>query len=184
MTRIPGTVWKCEHCGGLREDDGKCKFCGALEQPHLPPDRLREPLGIPTGRGYGMIVVGGQLERKQQMFSVLASKTICAERALLVMSGGPFVLRQMTIGNRLQWSRDAPLHTDVVQQIGFVELEGDCTVPGVAIDLLVEACHPVGIGCEPRELFLYVRGPCVEQLPSRLPQLAPLLPLLAKKLSR
>lgn len=169
--RVPGTVWKCEHCGGLRNDERACKFCGALEQPRSPPDRLREPLGIPTGRGYGMTVIGGAFAERSMRFEVTCTKTMCAERALLVMSGGPFWIDGLTINNKPQVGLRDPLHTDVVQQVGFVELPGDCLTPGSVVSMSARAIRPVWDGCE---LFLYLRGPCVETLPPRLPGWDPL----------
>lgn len=176
--RVPGTVWKCEHCGGLRHDDGKCKFCGALEQPYCPPevprapilpfrskaDRAREALRtlrerpntglLPPTVRQGFLTIGGNVNANEESyFNVTSCYAMCPEMVLLTKVGGPFLLTNLLFGNQCQLDYNVTMSTDIIDQLGYLELHGDALTCGSRVSVTIKNIGRKGY------CYLYLKGP-------------------------
>lgn len=168
--RVPGTVWKCEHCGALREDDGKCKFCRALERPYCPSEPNRkpiegllssiQPLLAPMAHKLGgnvrmmHLTIGGNLDVKQTVtFTTPCCYSMVPQIALLNKVGGPFLIEQLLFGVRLQFQHGEPMSTDIIEQLGYLELHGDALNCGTLIQTQIKNIGRKGY------CYLYLRGP-------------------------
>lgn len=155
MTTVPGTVWTCEHCGALREADGRCTFCGALEQPNVPLEIYNSGRIIPSFPNESVFVMGGTIEAgKTHTIKGLVCVIQTAEIMLAHVIGGPFSIAQLTIDNRLQLLLvDVPLSTDIINRMGYHQLCGDVLRPGSCLSAIIKNESDKDGQC-----FLYIHG--------------------------
>lgn len=162
--RLPGTVWKCEHCGSLRENDEKCGFCGALEQPlvEIPYPRISAgPDSLPRGRGYGFVCLGGNVSAGATcVFSITMMKTMCFQTLHIIPTKCGYIIDSFIVANRPVIFNEK-LHSRYIEQLGYWEIEDEpCVTCGTMVSITCTSLDP----CMSNDINIYLRGPVIHNL--------------------